>query len=94
MWLAETLWDAQLSPWSRLHDVSENERRFALETAARLMRAAVDGVRAPGRRVYRRAGRPCPRCRTTLRSRGQGDGNRITYWCPACQLGDDPPGTG
>jgi endonuclease-8 len=37
------------------------------------------------RRVYRRAGRPCPRCGTTIASRGQGDDNRIAYWCPTCQ---------
>jgi endonuclease VIII len=35
--------------------------------------------------VYRRVGMPCPRCGTTILSRGQGDDNRITYWCPGCQ---------
>jgi endonuclease-8 len=35
--------------------------------------------------IYRRAGRPCPRCRTPIRSRGQGDDNRTAYWCPTCQ---------
>jgi endonuclease-8 len=88
MWLAESLWEAQLSPWRRLEDVSEAERRNALETAARLMRAGLDGPRAAGRRVYRRAGRPCPRCGTTIRSRGLGDANRTAYWCPACQPQD------
>jgi endonuclease-8 len=34
---------------------------------------------------YERAGRPCPRCGTAIRARGQGDDNRTTYWCPACQ---------
>jgi endonuclease-8 len=91
MWLAEALWAAELSPWRRLGDVPEPERRLALETAARLMRAAVDGARPPGHRVYRRSGRPCSRCRTLIRSRGQGDSNRIAYWCPSCQVGDDPP---
>jgi endonuclease-8 len=91
MWLAEALWEARLSPWRRLADVSEPERRIALETAARLMRAAVDQARPPSRRAYRRAGRPCPRCRTSLRSHGQGDANRIAYWCPRCQVGDGPP---
>ena len=56
------------------------------EPAARMMRASVDGARE-GRAVYRRARRPCPRCGETIRSRGQGDGNRIAYWCPACQPG-------
>jgi endonuclease VIII len=39
----------------------------------------------PSPSVYDKAGRPCPRCGTIVRSRGQGDDNRTTYWCPACQ---------
>jgi endonuclease VIII len=35
--------------------------------------------------IYGKRGRPCPRCGTPIRSRGQGDENRITYWCPGCQ---------
>ena len=30
-------------------------------------------------------GRPCPRCGERILSRGQGDANRTTYWCPGCQ---------
>jgi endonuclease-8 len=90
-WLAEALWDSRLSPWPRLRDVPEQSRRRALESAARLMRASADGVRADSPRVYRRAGRPCPRCGTRIRSWGQGDANRIAYWCPTCQVGDEPP---
>ncbi|MBO1335847.1 Fpg/Nei family DNA glycosylase [Streptomyces sp. VRA16 Mangrove soil] len=39
--------------------------------------------------VYGRAGRPCLRCRTTIREANQGDGSRErpTYWCPGCQQG-------
>jgi endonuclease-8 len=92
MWLAEALWQARLSPWRRLRDVGEDERRLALETGAELMRASVDHGRAGPHRVYRRAGRPCPRCRTPVKSWGQGDDNRTAYWCPACQRGDDPRG--
>ncbi len=33
--------------------------------------------------VYERAGEPCRRCRTPIRQRVQGQ--RSTYWCPACQ---------
>jgi endonuclease VIII len=36
--------------------------------------------------VYSRAGQPCRRCGATIRARGQGDNNRITFWCPGCQL--------
>jgi endonuclease-8 len=90
MWLAESLWEARLSPWRRLRDVTEPERRLALETAARLMRNALDGGRRGGHNAYRRVGRPCPRCRTKIRSHGQGDQNRMAYWCPACQPGFEP----
>ena len=91
MWLAEVLWHEQLSPWRRLGDVTEAERRAALETGARLMAAAVAAGREPGRQVYLRVGRPCGRCGGRIRSWGQGDDNRMTYWCPGCQAGDDPP---
>jgi endonuclease-8 len=84
VWKAEALWHAELSPWLRLGNVSDEELERVLAEAARLMRASLEDAR-PVRSVYRRAGRPCPRCGTTIRSRGQGDDNRIAYWCPSCQ---------
>jgi endonuclease VIII len=89
LWKAEALWEARLSPWARLGELSDVELRAAVESAARLMRASVDGVRSP-RRAYRR--HVCPRCGGRIASRGQGDDNRTTYWCPACQAGKQPPG--
>ena len=35
--------------------------------------------------VYGRAGRPCPRCGTPIRSVVFGDLPRRVYWCPTCQ---------
>jgi endonuclease VIII len=91
MWIAETLWAAELSPWQRLGSVSDAGRRRALEAAASLMRESVDDARAP-RNVYRLVGRPCPRCATAIRAWGLGDANRTAYWCPACQKGEEPRG--
>jgi endonuclease-8 len=91
MWMAEALWRAKLSPWVSLRNVPERDRARALETAAALMRAAVDAGREPPKQVHGRAGRACRRCGTPIRSLGQGDSNRIAYWCPSCQPGD-PPG--
>jgi len=85
IWASETLWETRLSPWLPLGEVAEAERRAALETAARLMRVAVDAPGEPRRNVYNRAGRPCLRCGAPIRSRGQGDANRTAYWCPSCQ---------
>jgi endonuclease-8 len=35
--------------------------------------------------VYRRQGKECRRCGTTIQMRRQGPGARSTYWCPECQ---------
>jgi endonuclease-8 len=89
LWKAESLWAERVSPWRRLADVSENELRAVLESANRLMRGRLEG--APGHaRVYRRKGHACPRCGTPIRSRPQGDGARMAYWCPQCQKGEEP----
>jgi endonuclease-8 len=84
LWKAEALWRARLSPWLQVGSVTDEELCGLLADTAGLMRESVAGAR-PARRVYRRAGRPCPRCGTTIRSRGQGDDNRTAYWCPGCQ---------
>jgi endonuclease-8 len=91
VWKAESLWRAELSPWVRLGEVGDEVLERVLTEASRLMRAALDGHRGK-RVVYKQAGRPCPRCGTTIRSRGQGDDNRTAYWCPGCQRGEEPRG--
>jgi endonuclease VIII len=84
LWRAEALWEAHVSPWRRLADVTDDELRTVLESAHRLMRTALD-ERRPPRQVYRRVGRPCPRCGGIVRSAPQGDDARTAYWCPQCQ---------
>jgi endonuclease-8 len=90
LWKAEALWEARLSPWRGLGEVSEDEVRFVLEAAHALMRRSVDGPRPP-RQVYRRAGRACARCGGIVRSAPQGDHARTAYWCPTCQVGGNAP---
>jgi endonuclease-8 len=90
MWMAETLWQLRLSPWLRLAEVSEDERRAVLETASALMRSAVEDGREQRRKVHGRAGYPCPRCGTPIRRAGQGDANRTAYWCPGCAAARAP----
>jgi endonuclease-8 len=86
-WKAEALNEASVSPWVPLREVPDDTLVGVLETAARLMRA-------PRRRnqVYRKAGRPCRRCGTTIRSYPQGDNARMAYWCPGCQAGTEAAG--
>jgi endonuclease-8 len=81
---SEACFAAGISPWREVGDLEEAELLGVVEAARALMGASVEGGR-PGFAVYRRAGRPCPRCGTTVSARGQGDSNRRTYWCPGCQ---------
>ena len=89
LWKAEALWQARVSPWRPLGSLSDGEVRAVLAAASQLMRRSLADGRQE-RRIYRRAGRPCPRCGTEIRSRGQGDANRTAYWCPSCQPGPTP----
>jgi endonuclease VIII len=92
LWRSEALWAARVSPWRPLAEVPDEELRAALAAAHELMRASAAGA-PPRRRVYRRAGRPCGRCGTAIRSHGQGDAARTAYWCPSCQPGGREPPT-
>ena len=86
VWKAEALWEARVSPWRSLEEVDNAELQAVLEAAHTLMRVSVERPR-PARHVYRRAGRPCPRCGGRVRSAPQGEYARMAYWCPGCQVG-------
>jgi endonuclease-8 len=81
---SEACFAAQLDPWQKVADVPAEQLRHVAQVAHDLMLEAVESGRQD-RAVYKRAGRPCPRCGTKIRSHGQGDANRTTYWCPSCQ---------
>jgi formamidopyrimidine-DNA glycosylase len=57
-----------------------NKKRFGMVTTGAARRGEETWV-------YGRAGRPCRRCGTPVRSADQGRNpeERITYWCPRCQ---------
>jgi endonuclease-8 len=90
LWKAEALWHARISPWQPIGELTDAELGRVVESAAELMQRSVTGGRQP-HRVYRRAGRPCPRCAGRIRSAPQGEQARTAYWCPVCQAGEDPP---
>jgi len=80
MWRAEALFNAGVSPWRALCDLTDDELSSVVRAAHELM----TGGRVR-RAVHRRAGLPCGRCGVLIRSRPQGDGARTSYWCPQCQ---------
>jgi endonuclease-8 len=81
---SEGCFEARIAPERTVGSLSDEELVRLIAETRRLMLAAVESGRQP-QRVYRRAGRPCPRCGETIRSRVQGDSARVTYWCPRCQ---------
>ena len=86
IWKAEGCWEAAVDPWRAVRAVSDAEAGLIIERVRpRMARSAAEGHRAIRPQIYGRAGRPCPRCGTTVVARGQGDANRTTYWCPGCQ---------
>jgi endonuclease VIII len=81
---SEACFAARVDPWRPVGDLSDDELRSVLAATRALMREAVESGRHP-HNVYRRREGACPRCRGPISSRGQGDANRTTYWCPRCQ---------
>ncbi len=66
----------------RLIQTARRQMRRNLGPAARRTRSDL----APGRFwVYGRSGKPCLRCGRAVQRRVQGEQERLTYWCPACQ---------
>jgi endonuclease-8 len=93
IWKCEACFLAGIDPWRKLSELSDDEALAIVRAARPRMReSARHGGRvttAPGGAwavwVHERAGRPCRRCGTLINARGQGDGNRTTFWCPQCQ---------
>ena len=92
IWRCEALFVEGHSPWTPLSAVTDGQLDALVSTAGRLMQASVQSrTGAPEHRsVYRRAGQPCPRCRTPVKSRRQGEQARTAYWCPTCQPAPPP----
>ncbi len=96
---SETCFLTGINPWRTVATLTPEEAGALGATAARLLGEGVRDAGAirtyrppaapPWSRertwVYGRRGKPCRACGSRVRSRGQGDANRTTYWCPTCQ---------
>ncbi len=86
LWKAETCFAVGVDPWRAVAEVGDEEALALVGFARQAMAESVrSGYKQRPREVYRQAGRPCPRCGTRIRQRGQGENNRLTFWCPGCQ---------
>jgi endonuclease-8 len=96
----EVLFLGSVSPFWPAGAVDAQRLRGLFQTATRMLRHNAGPGRShrrdtglgPGQSwVHRRAGRPCRRCGTIVRSDLLGAGPRRIYWCPRCQALDLPP---
>ena len=87
IWRNEALFVERVDPLAPVAGLDDATLHRLVLTAHRLL--AESASLAPGRarlRVYRRSGRPCPRCGTLIRSAPlAAELPRTTYWCPRCQ---------
>ncbi|MGZ4194286.1 MAG: DNA glycosylase, partial [Solirubrobacteraceae bacterium] len=86
IWKCEGCWEAAVDPWRPVSSVTDEEAMAIISAVRpRMGHSARHGRMAGEPQVFRRAGRPCPRCGSKVVARGQGDDNRTTFWCPGCQ---------
>ena len=87
IWKSEGCWEARVDPWREVGTVTDGEALAIVGGARpRMLHSGLEGPRAVAPRVYRLHHRPCGRCGTQILARHQGDANRVTYWCPGCQI--------
>jgi endonuclease-8 len=87
IWRNEALFAERVDPLATVERLDDATLDRLVATARRMLTdsARLASGRAP-MRVYRRSGRPCPRCRTLIKSAPLPTKvPRTTYWCPRCQ---------
>ena len=91
IWKTESLFHAGINPWLRVRELDDEALNRLILKARALLRASIGkpndlGLHTrPTMFVYTRAGQPCRRCFSRIRSGPQGVDIRHTAWCPKCQ---------
>ncbi len=73
-----------VSPWRPVGELTPEEARAIVDANSWVMETSMATGRRP-KQIYGRGRRPCARCGGRVMTRGQGDDNRVTYWCSGCQ---------
>ena len=99
LYRTEVLFLTGLTPWTRVADVPDlpalvrRSRRLMLANRGHWEQSTTGSLRAgQDHWVFERSGKPCRRCGSRIAVAEQGDApyQRLTYWCPRCQLGPAP----
>ena len=86
IWKSETLFATRVNPFVRVETIGDDKLREIIKTARKLLRNSVNRTDRNRWYVYSRGGQPCRKCGARIESKKQGEGARVTYWCPMCQL--------
>ena len=86
IWRCEALYAQRVHPATPVGELDAAQLAALIDVGARMMGASANrnGAR-PAAQVYKRSGRPCRRCGTSITSQRMGRDNRTAYWCPGCQ---------
>jgi endonuclease-8 len=99
LYKAEVLYLSGVHPWTHTGGVEDlaavlRRARSLLHANKTRWRQVTTGNTRKGEELYvfERPRRPCRRCGTPVRVAMQGTSpyDRLTYWCPLCQPGNDP----
>ena len=93
---SEVLFAERVSPLARVADLDDAALAGVIARARALMRknaapgqttmrTTTAGLSGARHAVYRRSGKPCPRCGAPIARIVQGPMRRSTYYCPRCQ---------
>lgn len=86
IWKSETLFACRVNPFVLVDSIGDDKLREIIKTARKLLRNSVNRTDRNRWYVYSRGGQPCRKCGARILSKKQGDGARVTYWCPTCQI--------
>ena len=81
----EACFQARISPWRTVESLDVAGAERLIREHQRVMKVSLERGRRP-RSIYRGTRERCPRCGGKISARGQGDANRIAYWCESCQV--------
>ena len=73
-----------VSPWRKVGDLTEEDARKIVDAASWVMKTSMKRGSRP-KQIYGKSRCPCPRCGGRILTHGQGDDNRVTFWCEGCQ---------
>lgn len=94
---SEVLWACELSPFATVGSLSVEDCTQVINAASRMLRSNLERVYRGvaddvpgGLAVWGRSGTRCARCGDTVRGKRVGDFERMLYFCPGCQIRNQP----